>query len=181
MKTFAMFMLAALCGLAGSVQAREDVVILRWPTGTDNARSATQLVEPGVGPAGPSQMALAVFQRISATALVQGSVASVTEYSIVMDPDGGVTLSLGAGAMRWSINAEPLSATEIVYYSRRTMAATANVDDAIYSGGTGILPTPITVADWWEGAAITAYLRLATPAGADSSRDVRLFVKGLLY
>ncbi len=71
--------------------------------------------------------------------------------------------------------------TEIVYYSRRTMAATANVDDAIYSGGTGIKPIPIVVVDWWEGAAITTYLRLATPAGADSSRNIRVFVKGLSY
>jgi len=48
MKTFAMFMLAALCGLAGSVQARENVVIERWPNASSNAASATPLVDTDV-------------------------------------------------------------------------------------------------------------------------------------
>lgn len=43
---------------AGQAMAREDVVMFRWPSGLDNAMSASQLIETGMGGSGDAGAAL---------------------------------------------------------------------------------------------------------------------------
>jgi len=175
MKSLKATMIAvALLGLlAGRASAYVDVRVTYWQSYDDNKMSGTTLIDSMEYKDGTAAMNVKIK---SSSSLLQVSDNSVTRYSLVVSNAAGATMALPSGCRKVVIYCEPLSATETVAFSNRSMAGAFTNKDAVlnlatYGGGR-------VVVENWNGTAYTIYV---APTGVPTDRDVRVFVEGYRF